>query len=257
MLDEQTHQKLISLKLFGMAQAFQLYLDQGADNRLPFEERFGLMVDREFQERNQRKLQVKLGRARLREPACLEDVNYRHPRGLDKSVMQRLSTCQWIQRHQNILLTGPTGIGKTWLACALANQACREGYSAQYFRVPRMLHDLGMARADGSWSRVFKRLAKADVLLLDDWGVAPLTDPERRELLEIVEERHGRRATVITSQLPVEKWHGYIGEATLADSILDRLVHNAHRLKLKGPSVREKLLEESEDETENQKPKRS
>ncbi|MBN1630448.1 MAG: IS21-like element helper ATPase IstB [Thermoleophilia bacterium] len=238
MLNEQTHQKLVAMKLFGLDAAFQGYLDAGAGNRLAFEERFGLMVDREWQERQERRLKLRLGKAKLREPACPEDINYRHPRGLDKSVVQRLLTCQWASKHENVILTGPTGIGKTWLACALANATCREGYSARYARTPRLLQSLQLARADGSYDRQFNRLGRTDVLILDDWGIAPLADAERRELLEIIEERHGRRSTVVTSQLPVEKWHAFIGDNTLADSILDRLVHVAHRIKLKGPSVR-------------------
>jgi DNA replication protein DnaC len=238
MLNEQTQQKLMDMKLFGLAAAFQGYLDAGADNRLSFEERFGLMVDREWQERQERRLKLRLGRAKLREPACPEDLNYRHPRGLDKSVVQRLLTCQWVAKHENVILTGPTGIGKTWIACALANAACRDGYSARYARLPRLLQALQLARADGSYERQFSRLGRTDVVILDDWGIAPLDDAERRELLEIIEERHGRRSTLVTSQLPVEKWHAFIGDNTLADSILDRLVHIAHRIKLKGPSVR-------------------
>lgn len=238
MLNEQTFQKLNALKLFGFAGAFKAYLDAGADNRLSFEERFGLLVDREWQERQEKRLKLRLSHAKLREPACPEDINYRHPRGLDKSVVQRLLSCQWIHKHENIILTGPTGIGKTWIACALTNAACREGHTARYARTPRLLQALHLARADGTYERVFNRLGRTDVLILDDWGLVPLNDTERRELMEIIEERHGRRSTVVTSQLPVEKWHAYIGEATLADSILDRLVHAAHRIKLKGPSVR-------------------
>lgn len=241
MLKEQTFQKLASLKLFGLAGAFQDYLDAGADNRLSFEERFGLMVDREWQERQEKRLKLRLGRAKLRELACPEDINYRHPRGLDKSVVQRLLTCQWVVKHENAIITGPTGIGKTWLACALANAACRQGYTACYARTPRLLQALQLARADGSYERQFNRLGRTDVLLLDDWGLMPLDGTERRELMEIIEERHGRRSTLVTSQLPVEKWHAFIGEATLADSILDRLVHAAHRLKLKGPTMRLEL----------------
>lgn len=238
MLNEQTQEKLVAMKLFGLAAAFRGYLDTGADNRLSFEERLGLMVDREWQERQERRLMLRLGRAKLREPACPEDINYHHPRGLDKSVVQRLLTCQWVSKHENVILTGPTGIGKTWIACALGNAACREGYSASYVRTPRLLQSLQLARADGSYERQFNRLGRTDVLILDDWGIAPLDQAERRELLEIVEERYGRRSTVVTSQLPVDKWHTFIDDHTLADSILDRLVHVSHRIKLKGPSVR-------------------
>jgi DNA replication protein DnaC len=238
MLNEPTHQKLIAMKLYGLAAAFQHYLDNTEKDQLSFEERIGLMVDREWQERQERKLTLRLTKAKLREPACMEDLDYRHPRGLDRSVIQKLATCQWISHHENIILTGPTGIGKTWIACALANQACREGYTASYARIPKLMHSLHIARADGSYDKILKRLSRTDSLILDDWGLIPMGDTERRELLEIIEDRHGRRSTIVTSQLPVEKWHDYIGEATIADSILDRLVHHSHRIKLKGPSVR-------------------
>jgi DNA replication protein DnaC len=238
MLNEPTHQKLVAMRLFGMAAAFHQYLKEGADNKLTFEERFGLMVEREYTERSERRLKVRLSRAKLREPACVEDINYRHPRGLDRSVVQRLTTCQWVVKHENILLTGPTGIGKTWLACALTQKACREGATALYMRMPRLLQNVSIARADGSYNDTLNRLAKIDILILDDWGLAPLADMERRDVLEVLEDRVGRRSTVITSQLPIKKWHEIIGDPTLADSILDRVVHHAHRIELKGPTMR-------------------
>lgn len=238
MLNEPTHQKLMAMRLLGMAAAFQRYLEEGSNNQLTFEERFGLMVEREYSERSERRLKQRLGRAKLREPACFEDINFRHPRGLDRSVVQRLATCQWVAKHENILLTGPTGIGKTWLACAFTQKACREGATALYVRMPRLMQDLAIARADGSYNDALNRLAKTDVLILDDWGLAPLTDMERRDLLEVFEDRVNRRSTVITSQLPVNKWHEIIGDPTLADSILDRVVHHAHRIALKGPTMR-------------------
>jgi DNA replication protein DnaC len=246
MLNEPTHQKLVAMRLFGMAAAFQRYLEEGTDNKLTFEERFGLMVEREYAERSERRLKLRLGRAKLREPACFEDINYRHPRGLDRSVTQRLATCRWVAKHENILLTGPTGIGKTWLACAFTQKACREGATAFYVRMPRLLQDLAIARADGSYNNVLTRLAKIDVLILDDWGLAPLVDMERRDLLEVLEDRVNRRSTVITSQLPVKKWHEIIGDPTLADSILDRVVHRAHRIELKGPTMRKPPSDEKE-----------
>jgi DNA replication protein DnaC len=244
MLNEPTHQKLVAMRLFGMAAAFQRYLEEGADNKLTFEERLGLMVEREYAERSERRLKQRLGRAKLREPACFEDINYRHPRGLDRSVAQRLATCQWVAKHENILLTGPTGIGKTWLACAFTQKACREGATAFYVRMPRLLQDLAIARADGSYNNVLIRLAKTDVLILDDWGLATLADMERRDLLEVLEDRSNRRSTVITSQLPIKKWHEIIGDPTLADSILDRVVHRAHRIEMKGPTMRDLPSEE-------------
>lgn len=238
MLNEQTHQKLVAMRLFGLAAAFQQYLEERGHNQLSFEERLGLMVDREFAERDERKLRMRLGRAKLREQACIEDIDYRHPRGLDRSVIQRLTTCQWLAKHENVILTGPTGIGKTWIACALANKACREGHTASYLRLPRLLQALQIARADGSYADTLTRLAKTDLLILDDWGLAPLADAERRDLLEVLDDRHNRRSTIVTSQLPVKKWHELIGDPTIADSILDRLVHTAHRIDLKGPSLR-------------------
>lgn len=247
MLNEQTHQKLTAMKLYGMAATFQEYLDKIDDAPLTFEERFGLMVDREWIEREQRRLTRRLQRARLREQACVEDIDYRHQRNLDRSVMERLATCQWIERHENLILAGPTGVGKTWIGCALANKACREGYSALYARVPRLLNSLHIARADGSFEKELARLAKTDLLLLDDWGLAPLNDRERRDILEILEDRHNRRSTIVTSQLPIDKWHEHIGEPTIADSILDRLVHNSHRILMKGQSMRKKKAKKSKN----------
>ncbi len=239
MLNEETHNKLVALQLHGLAAAFRGYLDQthGRDE-LSFEERFGIFVDREWTERQQRRLTNRLKSAKLREAACLEDVNYRHPRGLDRSVLQRLATCQWVKDHDAVLITGATGLGKTWLACALAHHACREGYTATYARVPRLLHALGLARADGSYVRELARLAKADVLILDDWGLAPVGEVERHDLLEIIEDRNGLKATIVTSQLPVTSWHDTLGDPTIADAILDRLLHRAHRIEMKGPSLR-------------------
>ena len=237
MLHEQTYEKLVQMRLRGMAAAFQQALEQ-PDAELSFEDRLGLMVDREWNERQDRSLQRRLQIARLREPACMEDVNYRHPRQLDKAVFQRLATCQWIRNHETVLFTGPTGVGKTWLACALGNQACREGYSVVYRRLPRLLHQLRIARADGSYAKELAHLARIDVLLLDDWGLAVLEDEERRDLLEVLEDRRGLRSTVVTSQLPVAQWHDTIGDPTIADSILDRIVHQAHRIELGGTSLR-------------------
>jgi len=239
MVNEETHQKLVAMKQHGLAAAFDEYLKERRHDKLSFEERFGLMVDREWTERQQRRLKRRLSTAKLREPACVEDINYRHPRNLDRSVMQRLSTCRWVAEHENVVITGATGLGKTWLACALANKACREGYSAVYFRLPRLFHSLQIARADGSYMKQLARMAKADVLVLDDLGLSPIGDVERRDLLEMLEDRHGVRSTVVTSQIPVKKWHDTIGDPTIADAFLDRLLHRAHRIDLKGPSMRE------------------
>jgi len=182
----------------------------------------------------------RLRRAKLRHNACLEDINYRHPRGLDKSLMTSMVTCQWLKEHLNVLITGPAGVGKTWIACALAHQACREGYTALYLRLPRLLHDVALARGDGRYPRLLRSLAKLDLLVIDDWGLAKLTPDNLRDLLEILEDRYAARSTVVTSQLPIEKWHDLIGEPTFADAILDRLIHNAYKLKLKGGSLRKK-----------------
>jgi len=178
----------------------------------------------------------------------MENVNYRHPRGLDRSVMQRLATCQWVKEHDAVLITGATGLGKTWLACALAHQACREGYTSTYARVPRLLHTLGLARADGSYVRELARLAKADVLILDDWGLAPMGEVERHDVLEVLEDRHGLRSTIVTSQIPVAKWHDTVGDPTIADAILDRLVHRAHRIEMTGHSLRKGQKKANADE---------
>lgn len=238
MLDEQTHQKLYDMKLYGLVSAFQEYLDQKGRDKLSFEERFGLMVDREWTERQARQLKRRLKRAKLREHACLEDVDYRHPRNLDRSVMRKLATCRWVSDGENVLITGATGLGKTWIACALADKACREGYSALYFRVPRLLNHLAISRGDGSYVKELAKLAKASVLILDDLGLKALEEMEQHDLLEVLEDRHGLRSTVVTSQLPVKKWHDTVGDPTVADAILDRLIHNAHRIELKGPSLR-------------------
>lgn len=238
MLSEETYQKLVSMKLFGLAAPFSDYLKEQRPDKLSFDERFGLMVDREWNDRQQRRLTRRLSSAKLRETACVEDINYRHPRNLDRSVMQRLATCRWVAEHENVLLTGATGLGKTWLACALAQKACREGYSAAYVRLPRLFHILQIARADGSYLKELSRLAKVDVLILDDLGLAPIGDQERRDLLEVMEDRHGGRSTMVTSQFKIKEWHALVGDPTVADAFLDRLLHRAHRIELQGPTMR-------------------
>jgi DNA replication protein DnaC len=240
MLTEQTFQLLSAMRMLGFARALREQLEGDGYDQLAFDERVAMLVDTEHADRESRKLTRRLQQAKLREKACLEDIDYRHARGLDKATVRRLATCKWVDKHQNVILTGPTGVGKTYIACALADQVCREGMTAIYRRMPRLLHELMVARADGSYAKLLARLAKTDVLVLDDWGIAPLTDQERRDLLEVLEDRHGARATVIATQLPVDAWHGYIGEPTIADAILDRLVHNAHRLDLSGGSMRKK-----------------
>lgn len=239
MLHTQTLQGLRALKLTGMAEAFEQQLAQpGTHAELCFEERLGLMVDRETTLRNNSKIHRLLGNARLKLQALPEDIDYQHPRGLQKSQMAQLLSCQWIHQHQNVLISGPTGCGKTYLGCVLATQACRHGLSVRYFRTSRLLETLTIAHGDGRFSKMIQQLAKTDLLVLDDWGLEKMTQSQRNDLLEIMEDRHGAKSTLITSQLPVTEWHNAIGDATLADAILDRLLHNGHQLKLKGESMR-------------------
>lgn len=240
MINEETYKQLIEMKMYGLAASFSEYLEQIEKDELSYEERFGMMVDREWTQRQERRLKYRLGKAKLREQACVEDIDYRHPRKLDRTVMQRLVICKWIAHHENVIFTGPTGVGKTWLACALTQKACRQGYTASYIRVPRLLQDLYVAHADGTYPKVMNKLAKPDVLVLDDFGLAPLSDTERRDFLEVIEDRQGRRSTIVTSQLKVKHWHETIGEPTIADAILDRLVSSSHRIDLSGKSMRPK-----------------
>jgi len=238
MLNHPTVDKLHQLRLSGMARALASQTQSPEIGQLSFDERLGLLVDSEAAERESRQNTARLKRAKLKQAATPEDVNYRHPRGLDRALFARLMTGRWVSEHQNILICGPTGVGKTFLACALANQACRQGHSVLYVRLPRLLPALVIGRGDGSYIKSLTQLAKTDVLLIDDWGLAPLTDESRRDLLEIFDDRHGTRSTIITSQLAVKHWHASIGDPTLADAILDRLVHQAHTLDLDGESLR-------------------
>jgi DNA replication protein DnaC len=240
MLNEQTFEKLYALKLFGMADALKEQMDRTDMHDVSFEERMGLLVDAQYTYHENRRMKRLLVTARLKLAACIEDIDYRTPRGIDKSVILSLATCAWIRKHQNVLIIGPTGAGKSYLSCALAHTACREGLSAFYVRTPTLCYTLAMARADGSYARALTRLARTALLVLDDFALAPLTDAERRDLLEVIEDRHGTGATIIASQLPVEHWHEMIGDPTIADALLDRLVHNAHRITLKGESMRKK-----------------
>lgn len=241
MLSHPTLDKLHELKLTGMTQALSEQMQMPDITDLSFEERLGLLVDREITERDNRRLKSRLQRAKLRQNASIEDLDYRHPRGLDKSLMTRLAQCQWLREHLNILLTGPTGIGKTWITCAFGQTACRQGFTTLYLRLPRFLQDLTLAKADGRYGKLMTSLSKIDLLLMDDFGLAPLSDEHRHDLLEVIEDRHGRRATLVTSQLPLEHWHEAIGDPTLADAILDRLVHSAYKITLKGDSMRKRL----------------
>lgn len=240
MLNEQTFDKLYTLKLLGMAEGFKEQLGQPSFQDLSFDERFGILVDRQWIWKENNRLKRLLKEAKLKLQASVEDIDYQTPRGIEKSVVMNLISCNWIRRHQNLLLCGPTGVGKTFLACALAQKACRQGLRTLYLRFPQFFYQIALARADGSYGSLMKRLARAHLLVLDDLGLTPLTDPERRELLEVIEERSGNASTLITSQLPVENWHDHIGDPTIADAILDRLIHNAHRIQLKGGSMRKK-----------------
>lgn len=238
MLTQQTLDKMNVMKLSGMTAAFQQQLDGAEYARLSFEERLGLLIDSEWTAREQRKLSRRLRKAKLRYPASLEDIDFKHPRALDRQQVLSLGNCGYIQSRHNLLITGPTGIGKSYLACAFVECACRRGYGAAYVRLPRLLQQLAVARGDGSYARILERLARIDLLAIDDWLLAPLRDPERRDLVEVIEDRSERTSTLIASQLPTKDWHAGIGDPNLADAICDRLLHNAHRLELKGPSMR-------------------
>ena len=239
MLTHPTIDQLRALKLDGMADAFAELQQQDAARDLSHAEWLALLLDRETANRNTLRVQSRLKAARLRHgQASVEDVDYRAPRRLDKALFQQLATSRWIAEHRNLLVTGPCGVGKSWLSCALAQKACRDGYSVHYARVPRLFADLELAHGDGRFPRQFRTLVKADLLILDDWGPDRLSASQRRDLMEIVEDRYGTGSTLITSQLPTETWHEVIGEPTFADAILDRLVHNAYRLALDGASMR-------------------
>jgi DNA replication protein DnaC len=239
MLTHPTLEQMRALKLDGMAEAFIELEAQDRAKDLSHAEWLALLLDRETASRSTRRFQVRLKSARLRHSqASVEDVDYRASRRLDKALFQQLATSRWIAEHRSLLVTGPCGVGKSWLSCALAQKACRDGYTVHYARVPRLFAELELAHGDGRFAKLFRTLTRSDLLILDDWGPDRLTAPQRRDLMEIVEDRYGRGSTLITSQLPVDKWHDVIDEPTFADAILDRLVHNAYRLPLGGPSLR-------------------
>ncbi len=249
MLIHPTLEILQRLRLTGMYKALQEQLQMPETDALSFEERLGLLLDREVTERDTRRLKTRLKQAKLRENAAIEDLDYRTGRRLDKALMTRLAGCQWIREHLNVLITGPTGVGKTWIGCALANKACREGFTVRYLRLPRLLQELGIARADGRYPKLLAELARTDLLVLDDWGLTPLNDEQRRDLLEILDDRYNARSTLVTSQLPVAHWHEYLADPTLADAILDRLVHCAYKLELSGESLRKRTADLTQEAT--------
>ena len=249
MLLEQTFIQLRELHLTGMAAALEEQQAVPDVQDLAFEDRLALLIERETTVREDRRLTRLLRQAKLRLPATIEDLDFRTPRGLDRSVILRLASSDWIRRHQVVLITGATGTGKTYLACALAQAACRQGLSSRYLRLTQLIEDMALARADGSYPKLMNRLQKTDLLAIDDYGLAPLNQTERRDLLEVIEDRTGRRATLVASQLPLEHWHDVIGDATFADAILDRLVHHAHRITLTGASMRRKEVKTTPPET--------
>jgi DNA replication protein DnaC len=240
MLNQPTLEKLQTMKLHGMADAFRAQLETTDTSQLSFEERFAMLVDQQWLWKENRALARRLRAAKLKERGVIEDIDYQHPRGLDRKLIRTLASSEWVRQHQNLLLIGPTGIGKTWLGCALAQKACRDGFTILHKRSSELFRDLAVAHVDGSFGRLLTRLSRIDVLVLDDFAMAPLKDSERRDFLELCDDRYQRRSMILTSQLPLAHWHEQIGDPTLADSILDRLVHNAYRIELNGESIRKK-----------------
>lgn len=239
MMLHPTLDQLRALRLDGMARALEEQLDSAGISDLSFEDRLALLLDREITQRHQKRLVTRLRQAKLRHrEACIENIDWRTGRGLDRRLVLALASCDWLRQHRNLLITGRTGAGKTYLACALAQKACREGHSVLYTRLPRLLEDLRIAHGDGRYPRLMASLAKVELLVLDDWGMAPLGDADRHELLEILEDRHELRSTLVASQLKRNLWYDYLGHPLLADAILDRLVHNAYHLDLEGESIR-------------------
>ncbi len=239
MLREQTFEKLYGLKLHGLAQALQEQFTNPDTASLSFEERLGMLVDAQWLWRENRAVASRLRKARLKQPASIEDINYRHHRQLDRSLMRSLASCDWVKQHHNVTISGPSGIGKTYICCALLEQACRKGYTAYYASAPKFFRQLAIGYADGSFDRILSRLARVDVLGVDDWGLTPLSEMERRHFLEVMEDRGGSRSTVLTSQFPVDNWYALIGSPTLADAVMERILSNSYRLLLSGETMRQ------------------
>lgn len=240
MLTNPTLDKLQRLRLTGMYDAYREQLESSRYDALGFDERFALLLDRQQAEQDTRRLQARLKKAKLRQSACVEDIDYRTSRGLNRPLVQALAQCHWLRAHENCIITGPTGVGKSYLACALGNQACRRGFTARHFRAPRLFQELAVARATGRYERMLRALSRTDLIIIDDWGTSLLTDEERRDLFEVMEDRYDRASTLVAAQVPIEHWHEIIGQPTLADAILDRLIHNAHTITLKGESMRKR-----------------
>lgn len=240
MLLHPTLEKLTTLRFTGMVAALDEQMQMNSLEDMSFEERLGILLDREMAVRQTRRMNTRLRKAKLRQDSCIEDIDFRHPRGLDKALVMRLASCEWIKEHNNLIITGPTGVGKTYLACAFAQKACREGFNTLYLRITKLFEDLSLSKGDGRYLKLLSCFAKADLLVLDDYGLDQLGREQRHDLLEILEDRHGLKSTLVTSQLPIDHWHEQIGDPTLADAILDRLVHSAHKIKLNGESMRKK-----------------
>ena len=261
MLHEPTMHKLYAMKFRGMAEAYEEQLQQAQIGDLSFEDRFTMLVERQWIWKENRALTRRLKYAGLKLDACIEDIDYRHPRGLKRSAIEQLATCEWIKYHRNCIITGPTGAGKTFIGCALAHHACREGYRALYFYVPKLFRELAMAHVDGRITKLLKKIANVAVLVIDDWGLATIKRHQYRDFLEILDDRHGSGSTLITSQFPISSWHELIGDPTVADAILDRLVHNAHIIELTGGSMRKKkrwdeITNAEEDDRKGKKEKK-
>jgi DNA replication protein DnaC len=249
---EQTFEKLYSLKLHGFAQALEEQLKNPEASSLSFEDRLAALVDAQWLWRENRAVTSRLRNAHLKMPASMEDINYRHQRQLDKSLMRSLASCDWAKQHHNITISGASGLGKTYLCCALLEQACRKGYTAYYASAPKFFRQLAIGYADGSFDRILSKLARIDVLAVDDWGLTPLSEMERRHFLEVMDDRGGSRSTILTSQFPVEKWHDLIGSPTLSDAVMERILSNSYRLVLVGDTMRpvKKALQASAKEGE-------